>query len=130
MTIDRSHQYHTKQKVQTIAVTALNLNVRQKRVSESHGFVGCTPSMGVKFRKVRFGVFLKLVSSAVPRTLSIFADVGGRGDCDILSMTLRGYNVSGRKAISSNRRRPKKIAVIQLIQLGLMRSTNPPTASY
>lgn len=127
--MDRSHQYHTKQKVQTIAVTALNLNVRQKRVNESHGFVGCIPSMGVKFRNVRFGAFLKLVSLAVPRTLSIFEDVGGLGDCDILSMMLRGYNVSGRNAISSSRRRPKKIAVIQLIQLGLIRSTNPPTAS-
>jgi hypothetical protein len=130
VTIDRSHQYHTKQKVQTIAVTALNLNVRQNRVSESHGFVDCIPSMGVKFRKIRFGVFLKLVSSAVPRMLSIFVDVGGRGDCDILSMILRGYSVSGRKANSSSRRTPKKIAVIQLIQLGLMRSTSPPTASH
>jgi hypothetical protein len=75
VTIERSHQYHAKQKTPTVTATALNLKVRQKWKSESHGFVGFTPSMGVKFRKARFLVCLRPVWSAAPRTLSIFVDV-------------------------------------------------------
>ena len=130
MTIERIHQYHAKQKMPTVTNTTVNLNVRQKRLADSHSFVGCIAGTGFQLRKARSLVRLKWMSSTVPRTLSTFVDADVVADAVKLSMRFRGYRVSGRKNSSSSRSRPNKMEVSQLTQSGLAWSKNPPTVSH